>query len=69
MTWVERAACNGTETPDDFFPDKESGVRMAVAKERAYELCDRCPVARECGAAGVLERDGIWGGELKAWRR
>jgi WhiB family redox-sensing transcriptional regulator len=59
-SWQNRAACQGIDDPELFFPEPERTDRIATAKE----LCAQCPVAKECldAALEAGDRDGIRGG-------
>lgn len=65
--WMARAACRGTATPDDWFPDQ--GGRAMTAKARA--VCRGCPVQRECHAYAERgkERHGVWAGRARRGKR
>lgn len=60
--WHRRAACRGVGT-DIFFPVR--GQDVTVAKS----YCEVCTVRTECADAGLLEREGIWGGQSERARR
>lgn len=57
--WKEQAACKDFEV--NLFFDKyeeDENLRPAI-----QELCARCPVARQCFAVGVSQKEwGVWGG-------
>jgi WhiB family redox-sensing transcriptional regulator len=55
--WIEQAACRGMDT-NLFFPER--GDIAAVNK--AVEICNSCPVKKECREYGDMETVGIWGG-------
>jgi WhiB family redox-sensing transcriptional regulator len=54
---MARAACRGTDVNLFFAAPSES-------PEQARELCERCPVRRECGdyALGDPDLSGWWAG-------
>ena len=57
--WAAQAACAGSETPDDFYPDQEQSNEAA-----ALQLCAGCPVRVPCLHHALLTREqhGVWGG-------
>jgi len=70
--WWEYAACDGMaptdpNEPDPFFPPMGGSPRGAI------EVCETCPVRRECERDHAHERFGVWGGRsvesLRARRR
>lgn len=63
-SWQELALCAQTD-PEAFFPEKGGSTR------KGREICQRCPVARECltHALANHERFGIWGGLTERERR
>ncbi|MCE7081721.1 WhiB family transcriptional regulator [Streptomyces sp. ST2-7A] len=69
-SWQARAGCRGMDPGDAdalFFPLPRDHEAIAEAKE----LCDPCPVRREC-LNHALEnglREGTWGGLTEAERR
>lgn len=58
-SWWADARCATTE-PEVMFPDG----RDLLAVADALRICQGCPVAAECDAAGVGERFGVWAGRL-----
>lgn len=60
--WHRRVACCGVG-PSVFFIER--GATTGPAKA----LCDGCPVAAECEAAGQGEAHGIWAGQSPRGRR
>ncbi|WP_322789930.1 WhiB family transcriptional regulator [Rhodococcus wratislaviensis] len=69
--WQQFSACRGSNT-ELFFPQDGEAQHVRVSRERsAKELCDVCPVARQCAdyALGTKERHGIWGGMTAQERR
>ena len=60
--WHVFAACAGAG-PDVFFETEPESL------DAARRVCRRCPVAVECGQAGLTERYGVWGGLTPAERR
>ncbi|OCB09251.1 hypothetical protein A5717_26105 [Mycolicibacterium porcinum] len=67
--WQARAACRGTDNPDQFFPNLSPGpssrrYRRAVLDLR-IEFCRHCPVIAECGdyAEKLGIAYGVWGGK------
>lgn len=70
-SWKEQAACHGMDLTL-FFGD-EGAARPAMRRSvlrRAKEVCDECPVVREC-LANALENDerGVWGGTSRRQRK
>jgi hypothetical protein len=64
--WRLRARCSDPLiTLDTFFPRRATGGIAAPAKA----VCQACPVAVECLAAGIKEPAGIWGGLAEKERR
>lgn len=63
LDWMRYAACQGYE--DLFFNegDERKGVRRRKEAE-AKEVCDSCPVERECRAFAFDDDElyGVWGG-------
>lgn len=63
--WQERAACRGPQAsvffPPSYFERKEA---KAYREARAKEICQACPVRRDCldYAVAIREPHGIWGG-------
>lgn len=55
--WRRRAACAG-KPPWLFFPTRGDHATLVAAKA----VCATCPVSRECLAANLHERDGVYGG-------
>jgi len=49
--------------PAIFFPERGANANKAKA------TCAGCPVATECGAAGLLDDHGIWGGQSQRDRQ
>lgn len=59
--WRERAACLGrtTSTFDPWSPPD----KVYRAPNLAREVCERCPVRKECLIAGINGDEwGVWGG-------
>ena len=65
--WKTDAACREARV-ELFFPEARNGrYTDREAMNRAFSLCDRCPVAVECWeyAKGLkLPAQGIWGGQI-----
>ena len=62
--WQLRAHCRG-EDSSLFFCDGDLRANPRIRREmRAKEICQRCPVLRECReyALSVGEPYGVWGG-------
>ena len=61
--WMDAAACRDMDG-DVFFPS-QVGMAGQWQAERARQVCDRCPVRRECGdfkkATGATQ--GVWAGK------
>lgn len=57
--WRDQASCSGYDT--NFFFDKyeeDESFRPSIDN-----LCNNCPVAKQCFATGVSQKEwGIWGG-------
>ncbi|MFI6979956.1 WhiB family transcriptional regulator [Embleya sp. NPDC050154] len=70
--WRSRAACAGM-SPELFVgPDgPESSSDRYARNKVARQVCGRCPVVEECGAAAVVERDrwAVRGGTTGSGRR
>jgi len=71
--WQDDAACRGMDT-ELWFPaslrakPKEPVARMRLRK--ALEICQSCPVRKECLAFAVRTgQRGIWGGLTEEQRR
>lgn len=62
--WMGRAACRGLD-PTLFF------VTRGELTDEAKQVCQTCPVRRECAEyAGVTRQNrGIWGGQSERQRR
>lgn len=57
--WKDEAACRGYDT-NLFFEKYEDDVTLRPAIE---SVCASCPVAKECFAVGVSQKEwGVWGG-------
>jgi WhiB family redox-sensing transcriptional regulator len=69
LDWQAEAACHGVD-PEVFFPSSSLGL-VGLQVERAKEVCQACPVTRECLdlslAAG--HEIGVWGGLSEHERR
>ena len=61
-SWHARARCRGYG-PDAFFPSRRDDADAPKA------TCRGCPVRAECLAAGIGEREGVWGGLTPFERR
>jgi len=63
--WRQSATCNGSDVEWWFAKPTSARSRAAV------QLCEECPVRRECLAAGLLygEEFGLWGGVNHLERR
>jgi hypothetical protein len=65
--WSDLGACRGMDIKADgdksnhpFFELYESDLQTRAAVD---ELCNNCPVQRECGEYGMENREeGVWGG-------
>ena len=62
--WMGDALC-ADEDPEIFFPEGGHTSKLHAKKQRAKEICGRCPVRAECleyaiGLTWVY--DGIWAG-------
>ena len=64
MTWHSRSACLGHD-PEMFFPERGDTAAVNAAKA----ICAGCPVAAECLAENIAEKDGIFGGLSGRQRR
>lgn len=78
--WMERAKCQTTSVPDNWYPDRNAEtytptVARAKAMCRGTDGRPPCPVLLECLAWSLLmkEKFGVWGGlstrERNALRR
>ena len=56
-TWMKKAACRGMDT-NIWFPEKGETTNANIA----MQICQTCPVIKECGEYGAYEKNGIWGG-------
>ena len=67
--WRQQAICRDTD-PDLFFPVGTTGQAL-VQIERAREVCNQCPVKRDCleFALETNQDSGIWGGTSEEERR
>ena len=67
--WRQQAICRDTD-PDLFFPVGTTGQAL-VQIERAREVCNQCPVKRDCleFALETNQDSGIWGGASEEERR
>ena len=63
--WSHRAACSSYD-PELWWVEDPNDL----ARKIALEVCDSCPVIRDClqHALSKPERDGIWGGKTPAQR-
>jgi hypothetical protein len=52
--------------PEEFTDNETRALSVRVAKQ----ICDRCPLIRECGyyAIEAKEQHGVWGGQTAAER-
>lgn len=57
--WRFYAACNGQSYLFDSVEDY-NGRNFYPYEEEAKEICDKCPVRKECREAADGKRDGIW---------
>jgi len=63
-TWLERAACRGTDI-EIWFPVHKTGVLHKYREQSpAIELCAACPVWAECRAYArtIPLVEGVWAG-------
>jgi hypothetical protein len=57
--WKDSGSCNGYDT-NLFFDKYEENEALRPAIDK---LCSECPVARDCFAVGVSQKEwGVWGG-------
>lgn len=57
--WKEKAACKDYDT-NLFFDRYEEDIPLRPAIDK---ICSGCPVARQCFAVGVSQKEwGVWGG-------
>jgi hypothetical protein len=57
--WKDLGSCSGYDT-NIFFDKYEESSKLRLAVDK---LCSDCPVARECFAVGVSQKEwGVWGG-------
>lgn len=64
-TWQHRGACRGPQAAVFFPPPQfERKIERNERERRAKEICETCPVTRECldYALTIREPHGIWGG-------
>jgi WhiB family redox-sensing transcriptional regulator len=69
--WQADAACAGSD-PSWWFPESGCGRNWWLTPESlmALQICNECPVRRECGDFADREREvGIWGGEFRKYRQ
>lgn len=61
QAWRDEAACAGADT-GLFYPEHD---RSQQKKERAMQICQSCPVIRQCREVAIanLEVHGVWAGE------
>jgi len=65
--WQEKAACNGIDT-EVFFPYPHHDARTAKYEEQvlqgvmALQVCQECPVVKECFAYAMEESSSIYAG-------
>lgn len=65
--WKSKGACRGriSETYDPWSPPDTAFIPPRVATE----VCDRCPVKRQCLIAGLRGKEwGVWGGLTRRQR-
>lgn len=64
--WMERAKCAEIGHCDLWFPAKDDGSTIRMAKK----LCNECPVRTLCleHALSNNEEHGVWGGKTAAER-
>ncbi|PBC48075.1 transcriptional regulator [Rhodococcus sp. ACS1] len=63
--WRHEGSCRGTDTATFFSPDDREQRTVRTRRERrAKQICQDCPVLRECRthALTAAEHYGIWGG-------
>lgn len=59
--WKEQSACLGWDT--NFFFDKYEEDEEGSFRQSIDNLCKGCPVARQCFAVGISQKEwGVWGG-------
>lgn len=57
--WKEKALCKDYDW-NLFFDKYEENTNLRPAID---ELCSKCPVARQCFAVGISQKEwGVWGG-------
>ena len=57
--WKDEASCQGYDT-NLFFEKYEDDASLRPAVDK---ICSQCPVAKECFAVGVSQKEwGVWGG-------
>jgi hypothetical protein len=58
-SWKKEGACQNSDT-EIFFDRYEEDVDL---RPKVESLCAGCPVARQCFAVGVSQKEwGVWGG-------
>ncbi|MGM1065082.1 WhiB family transcriptional regulator [Saccharothrix sp. Mg75] len=62
--WQLKGLCRGMDSALFFHTPNERGQARETREARAKEVCNRCPVMRQCRehALAVEETYGIWGG-------
>ena len=63
--WQDKAACKGPNHAIFFPPSRlERRIDKRQREARAKEICEQCPVLRQCRdhAIAIGEQHGIWGG-------
>lgn len=60
--WSDEAACRDKNI--EFFYPSVNGIPAARQKKQGMQLCEMCPVKRQCYDTAVAnyEQHGIWGG-------
>jgi hypothetical protein len=66
-SWRDDAACLGYPLAW-WFPTHAKGPKRRHEPSPGEKVCKYCPVKTDCLLAGLREKDGIWGGELRSSR-
>jgi WhiB family redox-sensing transcriptional regulator len=62
--WQLRGACRGEDSALFFHPEGERGSSREARDAAAKQVCQTCPVAKECLQYALATREpyGVWGG-------
>ncbi|MBO0680827.1 WhiB family transcriptional regulator [Mycolicibacterium sp. S2-37] len=61
--WQSRARCLGLPTDVFFDSDGDRGARRIAREQHAKQICNLCPVLRDCLAFALTsgQQYGVWG--------